>query len=111
MARLHLDPRGCPLCFLDPDRGVHGISLHHLLPKGAPYHGDDVEANLEFLCGSGTTGHHGLIEAGDAHACALLGSWVKAKRPDFLGYLQGKLRSQDAASAWLERHLYLANAP
>jgi HNH endonuclease len=41
-------------------------SLHHLVPRSLG--GDDVAANLVAVCGSGTTGCHGLIEARDRNA-------------------------------------------
>jgi hypothetical protein len=41
-------------------------SLHHLVSRSLG--GDDVADNLVALCGSGTTGCHGLIEARDGNA-------------------------------------------
>lgn len=41
------------------------VTFHHLVPKGSPYFGSDVEDNWVPLCGSGTSGHHGLVEARD----------------------------------------------
>lgn len=38
-------------------------SLHHVVPRSQG--GDDVEENLVSVCGSGTTGHHGLLEDHD----------------------------------------------
>lgn len=46
-------------------------TLHHLVPRSLG--GDDVADNLVPLCGSGTTGCHGLVEARDPWACSLLG--------------------------------------
>jgi hypothetical protein len=39
--------------------------------------GDDVAANLVALCGSGTTGCHGLVEARDVLALAMLASRLR----------------------------------
>lgn len=44
-------------------------SLHHVVSKSLG--GDDVEENVVSLCGDGTKGHHGLIEAHDGETCRL----------------------------------------
>lgn len=46
-------------------------TLHHILSKSLG--GDDTADNLAPVCGSGTTGCHGLIEAHDRAACAVFG--------------------------------------
>ena len=46
-------------------------TLHHIVSKSLG--GDDVADNLVPLCGSGTTGCHGLVEAREPWACSLLG--------------------------------------
>jgi hypothetical protein len=51
--------------------GSHPTTLHHILSKSLG--GDDIADNLVAVCGSGTTGCHGLIEAFDPWACSLLG--------------------------------------
>jgi hypothetical protein len=48
------------------------MSRHHLVSRSL--RGDDVEANLVPLCGSGTTGCHGAVEARDPMVCSLLRS-------------------------------------
>jgi hypothetical protein len=48
-----------------------GATLHHLVSKSLG--GGDVADNLVPLCGSGTTGCHGLVEAHNMWACDLLG--------------------------------------
>jgi hypothetical protein len=48
-----------------------GSTLHHLVPKSLG--GGDVAENLVPLCGSGTMGCHGLVEAHNMWACDLLG--------------------------------------
>lgn len=40
--------------------GLAAQSLHHILPRSQG--GGDVEVNLAPLCGTGTTGCHGLLE-------------------------------------------------
>ena len=100
MRELHLRPGSCPLCPVDPHRGVAYVSLHHL------YDRDDVPANLQWLCGSGTTGHHGLITEEDEVARRLLGQHVVRRRPDFLIYLGAKAGA-GKAQAWLLRRLFV----
>jgi len=50
--------------------GGNGNSLHHLVPRSLG--GDDVADNLVPLCGTGTTGCHGLIEHREPRALAAL---------------------------------------
>jgi hypothetical protein len=64
----------CRICTLGDN-----VTLHHLVPRSL--RGDDVAANLVSLCGTGSTGCHGRIEARDPWACTLLGhSLSKAER-------------------------------
>lgn len=58
--------RSCRVCV-----GLLADSLHHLVPRSLG--GSDVPENLCGLCGSGTTGCHGRVEARDPWACSLLG--------------------------------------
>lgn len=53
--------RPCRICETDP-----ATNLHHLVPRSQG--GDDVQANLVELCGSGTTGCHGRVESRDVTA-------------------------------------------
>jgi hypothetical protein len=82
----------CRVCNTNP----FSMTLHHLVPKSLG--GDDVMDNLVPLCGSGTTGCHGLIEARDEWACSLLGQRLAVKErayvlekkgPDFLARYYG----------------------
>ena len=57
-------------------------SLHHLVSKSLG--GDDVAENLVPLCGSGTTGCHGLVEARDPWACSLLGARLTHAERDYV---------------------------
>lgn len=79
-------------------------SGHHVYPRGQG--GDDVLANIVPLCGSGTTGCHGLVENGDATTCAKLGAHILAERHDVIEYLRFKL-GRWAAEAWMEEFLYI----
>ena len=53
---LHLHADRCRACGCRKQ-----LTLHHLVPRGQ--RGDDVKANLIFLCGSGTSGCHGALTA------------------------------------------------
>lgn len=113
---LHQRWTGCPLCALQvgawKNDGGGQLSLHHVLPKGSPYFGDDVEGNLVMLCGSGTTGHHGLVEGGDVPTLLLLGYHVRRRRLDVVRYVREKLayNGPDAGDDWLQRHLGIGSA-
>lgn len=80
--------RECAVC------GGPSATGHHVIPRGAPHLGDDVLANIVPLCGSGTTGCHGAVEAGDRNARRALGVWIAERRPDTLAYVLGKLGEQ-----------------
>ena len=57
LRRAKLGPcRGCP----SPRLGFPPTTLHHVVSKSLG--GDDIEENLIPLCGSGTTGCHGIME-------------------------------------------------
>ena len=62
-------------------------SLHHIVPKSLG--GDDVSDNLVPLCGSGTTGCHGLVEARDVWACSLLGARLTAAERRYVRTVKG----------------------
>lgn len=87
-------------CVLCAKRG----SLHHVLPRSRG--GDDVYENLIGLCGSGTTGHHGLVEAYDLDTRNDIGSWLLSERPDIIDYVKRRLGDEEGA-AWLERKYLL----
>jgi hypothetical protein len=64
--RIREDKLGpCRVC------GSHPTSLHHILPKSLG--GDDIADNCAPLCGTGTTGCHGRIEAFEPWACTIFG--------------------------------------
>lgn len=99
LRRLHLRWHECVLC--GKERGRFRLSLHHIHKHPR----DDVEANLVMLCGDGTTGCHGLIEAGHEATRKLLGRYIARRRIDTLQYLAEKL-GDEQARAWLQRTLY-----
>lgn len=58
--------RSCRVC-----RATLAETLHHLIPRSNG--GSDVEDNLIPVCGSGSTGCHGLLEEWDETASLKLG--------------------------------------
>ena len=93
LIELHLRWRECALC-----GATEPLSLHHIANKPR----DDVEANLVMVCGSGTTGCHGLIEARDPLVRWSLALHVHDSRPDTTGYLAERY-PVEGAHAWLRR--------
>src|SRR3990167_3600379 len=87
----------CAIC------GGRSESLHHIYKRGQG--GGDLLVNLAPVCGSGTTGCHGKLEARDPEALATLGHWVGAA---FITYLASVLGDTDRAWAWVERNLLLS---
>ena len=89
----------CRVCSASP-LAAH-MTLHHLVSKSLG--GDDVAANLVALCGSGTTGCHGLVEARDPWACSVLGARLSvAERAYVVGkkgayFLESRYGVKDAA--------------
>ena len=92
-ADMHLAFKGspCRVC------GEPFQSLHHALPKSLG--GDDVLVNLAPLCGAGTTGCHGLIEARHAATRAALRRNLTDANRWYLEYRLG-----ERADAWLDRN-------
>jgi len=86
LAQLHHRWRSCALAEVDSDNCVSVLSLHHLVKHPR----DDIEANLVMLCGSGTTGHHGLIEAHDHLTKVRLWSYLGRYRPDAVKHLAAR---------------------
>jgi len=84
-----INGRSCRVCV-----AFLAATAHHLVPRSLG--GDDVEDNLVGLCGSGTTGCHGLVEARDPWACSLLGlRLTDAERAYVI---------EKKSAAWLERY-------
>jgi HNH endonuclease len=91
----------CVIC------GGIDISIHHILPRGQG--GDDVWENLAPLCGSGTHGCHGGVEAGLDSASRALGLYVLRERQDTVDYLIARLGSTQAASEFLRQRLRVSS--
>ena len=93
---LHYEWRECALCLTTQGK----LSLHHICKHPR----DDVRANLVMLCGSGTTGCHGLVESHDENTRSLLGEHVRSERPDVLDHLRWRF-GEEGAQEWLDRNL------
>jgi hypothetical protein len=78
--------RPCRLC------GDPATNLHHIVPRSQG--GDDVAANLVEICGSGTTGHHGLVEARDPATRSALRALLTAEEVAYVRERKG--------DAWLD---------
>lgn len=91
------------VCALADHTCASTLNLHHIWARSQG--GDDVDANLVWLCGSGTTGHHGRVEDHDAETLLALRVVLLRDRPDTLQYLSDKLGPPHAVADWLERHL------
>jgi hypothetical protein len=91
----------CVIC------GGIDISIHHIIPRGGWCNvlGDDVWENLVPLCGSGTHGCHGGVEAGLDSVCHALGRYVVEERPDTMEYLLQKFDTVEARGEFLRRSL------
>ncbi|HSE46092.1 MAG TPA: hypothetical protein VLA89_12270 [Gemmatimonadales bacterium] len=90
---LHLRWRECALC-----GETEPLTLHHISNKPR----DDVEANLVMLCGSGTTGCHGMIEAWDPRKRAELATYIREHRMDTCAWLDFRF-FHEGADNWLRR--------
>ena len=93
LTELHLRWRECALC-----GRTQQLSLHHISNKPR----DDVEADLVMLCGHGTTGCHGDIEAHNATRRAELASYIRECRLDTCAYLDEKF-PHEGADLWITR--------
>ena len=98
---LHHVYEECVLC------GRIEFSIHHILKRSQG--GDDVSANLIPLCGHGTAGCHGRVEASEEEACRALGVHISRYRHDTITYLAHKLGGPEAAHEWLRRRLRLSS--
>lgn len=84
--------RGCQVCGL-VWRYQPGLSIHHIVPRGQG--GDDVPANFALLCGHGTAGCHGDVEARRNGARERLRAAMTSEQ---LAYV-----TQKKSQAWLDR--------
>ncbi len=110
LRRLHLEWKECALCRSigesrpdapNPENLIWvGLSLHHIVKHPR----DDVRGNLVMLCGHGTAGCHGLVEAGDTETLQNLGQHILSARGDTITYLYERLGA-GAAREFLETRL------
>ena len=101
--RACLEWRECPC-------GKPSATGHHVIARGSgKAAGDDVLANIVPMCGSGTSGCHGLIENNDEKARRRLGRWIGEHRPDTIRYVRSKL-GDGPGDDWLHRHLFVSKA-
>lgn len=110
LRRLHLEWKECALCGSvglplahspNPKNLMYiGLSLHHVLKHPR----DDIRGNLVMLCGHGTAGCHGLIEAHDPKTLSLLGRHIVSQRGDVISHLYHRL-GVEAAQEFLSRTL------
>jgi hypothetical protein len=99
-AKSCLEWRECPC-------GKPSATGHHVISRGKG--GDDVLPNIVPLCGSGTTGCHGLVENADEKARRRLGKWIGEHRPDTIVYVRSKM-GDVAGDDWLNRYLFVPKA-
>lgn len=85
LAKLLRDP-ACRVC-----EGP-GATFHHV-PKRSQGGINCYDAGAA-VCGSGTTGCHGLIEAGDAEACAAYGMNMHSQEIAYVLWLYGESRGR-----------------
>lgn len=111
LARARLRGDECAGCGRPPANG------HHVLPKGSPWFGDDVEANIVLVCGSGSWRCHGALHGNPYvdHAGIrwtrqevreAVGRFILARRPDTVEYLLTKL-GWAAGREYLRTHYFV----
>ena len=64
-------------------------TLHHAVPKDR--NGADCESNCVSVCGSGTTGHHGELEAGVQATCQAFAAAIQEFDGEAYSYCIDKL--------------------
>lgn len=99
MKTMHLVWKECCVCGETSPRNLHHVNKH---PR------DDVRENLVMLCGSGTTGCHGRIEARDPVTMRLLGEHIDEFRGDITDRLF-KIKGREAALNWMRENLLIGS--
>lgn len=94
---LHLVWTQCVLC-----DEIFPLSLHHV----SKHPRDDLRANLVMVCGSGTTGCHGLLEAQDETKKRELGVYILENRMDTIEYLERR-KGKRPAKEWMRKYLLI----
>lgn len=109
LARARLLWDECASCGKPPANG------HHVIPRSEG--GDDVEANIVLVCGSGSWRCHGALHGAPyqdgarrwstAEVYAAVGAFILANRPDTIEYVLTKL-GWTAGREYLQRRYYLS---
>ena len=93
--RTHFEHACCINC------GLRTESLHHIIPRSQG--GDDVVPNLAPLCGTGTTGCHGLLHGGSnddkQRVVAAIRKYV-TENSDRVKYVMGRLGLGNMEIGW-----------
>ena len=85
MAQIRAEKLGpCIVCMYLGTRQPHASTLHHVVPRDRG--GDDIKENMVSVCGHGTIGHHGDIEAHDHETCRLFAAALQQFDPDAYVY-------------------------
>lgn len=111
VGRARLTEDECGSCRKPPS------NAHHVVPKGAPYFGDDVPENIVMVCGSGTDGCHGALHGSpyvdgrgkrwpEAYVRAQIGITLRHRRPDVIRYVLEKM-GDEAGRDYLRRRYYV----
>ena len=95
--------RNCVAC------GEPGSNAHHVLFGRHHRRTTDPRGGVT-LCGSGTTGCHGLFHAGDVATRREIGLYIVEQRDDTLDFLVEELGAEGAIE-YLDRVYYLAEEP
>lgn len=109
--RVLLRYRACAAC------GRQAGNAHHVVQKGAPHFGDDVEENQLSICGTGSARCHGAFhgnpytdESGkrwtQEDVARSLGYTIATSRPDIVAYVLDKI-GDVAGREYLRRVYYL----
>lgn len=112
LRQLHLEWKECVLCGsigetregMPNPEGLRwiGLSLHHI----SKHPRDDIRGNLVMLCGHGTAGCHGLVEANNEETIRALGRYILRSRGDTITYLYER-KGASAAQEFMRRSLLL----
>ena len=88
----------CLVCLWRGETQELDSTLHHVVAKSLG--GSDTEANCVPVCGDGTTGHHGGLEAHDPEVCRDFAAAVQRWDDAAYAYAISKL----GEDGWLRRY-------
>lgn len=107
MATLAAESRECCLATYADDECVTGLSRHHIHKHPR----DDVRANIAIVCGDGTRGHHGKLEAHDHVTEETFAAYLLTERADTLNYLATFPGGWQGVLVWLAHLTFHDKAP